>query len=271
MSVSTTFHPAAQTRGLSPDVTFLTQDNVYFYVHSSILLAGSTNHFGGLIPIDSSEKSTVKIPEIAPVLNIILHAMYNMSCTAYSPTFRVVQWAIELFPTYGLEVKTYIAPQTPLFVHLTSFAPLYPIDVYALAAHHDLEDLATVASTNLLSYQLSDMDDALVDYIGPLYLRRLFFLHLGRTEAFKRILFPIPPPHPATAECDFEQQKSVSRAWQLAATSLAWTARPDMSPSSVESTLASLTEHIECGECRQALKDRVKDVVVQWAFVKTTI
>ncbi|KIY73716.1 hypothetical protein CYLTODRAFT_448692 [Cylindrobasidium torrendii FP15055 ss-10] len=275
VSVSTTFYPGAQTHSLPPDVTFITQDNVFFYVHSSILLSASTNRFRSLIPTTLSNAKEhgpiVNVSEESPIFNIILHTLYDMSCTHYNPTFQVLQTAIDLFPTYGLDIQAYISPQMPLFSHMLSYAPLFPIELYALASHYNLFDLAVSTSSHLLSYQLSNLSDDLVDKIGPRYLKRLFFLHIGRADALKRILLPPPPPHPPTAKCDFDQQKRLTRAWALASAYLAWEARPDLSVGSVESALSPLADHVDCDLCKRSLKERVKNLVVQWSVVKRTI
>ncbi len=89
----------------------------------------------------------------------------------------------------------------------------------------------SVADSNFLprlSYHLPGLTDELVDRIGPRYLKRLFFLHMGRADALKRILLPPPHPHPPTLWCDFEEQKRLARAWALASAYLAWEARPGM-------------------------------------------
>ena len=65
---------------------------------------------------------------------------------------------------------------------------------YALAASHDLYSLAVPISSHLLSYPLHMLTDELAEKIGPVYLKRLFFLHLGRLDALRRLL--LPPPHP---------------------------------------------------------------------------
>ena len=62
--------------------------------------------------------------------------------------------------------------------------------------------------------------------MGPVYLKRLFFLHFGRIDALKRVLLPPPHPHPPTQHCDFTEQKHLTRAWALASAYFAWDARP---------------------------------------------
>jgi hypothetical protein len=54
----------------------------------------------------------------------------------------------------------------------------------------------------------------------------MFFLHVGRVDALKRILLPPPHQHPPTIDCGFSDQKGVTRAWALASSYLVWDARP---------------------------------------------
>lgn len=227
VSVSTTFFPGAQLHSLSPDAILLSSDSVFFYVHSHILLQTSDNRFHSLLPSSfEGRESIVDIPETSVVLNIILHTIYEMSCSHYSPTFSTLITAVTRLPYYGINPKSRISPSTQLYILLLSYAPLYPIELYALAASFDLYDLAVSTSSHLLSFPLWSLSDEMAENIGPIYLKRLFFLHFGRIEALKRVLLPPPLPHPPTQWCDFADQKKVTRAWALAAAYLAWDARP---------------------------------------------
>jgi len=276
VSVSTMFFPAAQHPPQTSNVVLLSQDSVYFYVHSDVLLDKSTNSFRAMLPVSSSESDDgeppiLNVPEPSPVLNIILHAIYDIPCAHDSPPFNVVVNAVDSMPTYGIDPKSTIVPSTPLFTLLLSQAPLFPIELFALAAHYDIFDLAVAASSHLLAFPPSRLSDQVVDRMGALYLKRLFFLHSGRVEAFKRVLGPPPHLHPPTPSCDFHLQKGLTRAWALATAPLAWDARPDMSPTSLESALKPLAEHLGCDSCKAGLDDRIKDLIVQWSNVKRTI
>lgn len=149
-----------------------------------------------------------------------------MSCAHYSPPFETLVTAVKRFPTYGLRPKARIAPSMPLFQLLLSHAPLFPLELYALASQFDLYELAVSTSSHLLSFQLSSLTDDMAERIGPVYLKRLFFLHFGRADALKRVLLPPPHPHAPTPWCDFTDQKTLTRAWALASAYLAWDARP---------------------------------------------
>ncbi|KAJ7129746.1 hypothetical protein C8R44DRAFT_777564 [Mycena epipterygia] len=274
VSISTTFFPSAQHRPQHPDVALLSKDSVYFYVHSDLLLDVSENRFRAMLPIspsDDDEPPVLHVPEPAPVLNIILHAIYDMSCAHYSPPFDILVRAVDSMPIYGINPKSNIVPSTPLFTLLLSQAPLFPLELYALAAHYDIMDLAVPTSSHLLAFPLSRLSDQVVERMGATYLKRLFFLHFGRAEALKRVLQSPPHPHPPTPSCDFHSQKRLSRAWALASAYLAWDVRPDMSTNTIESALRPLAEHLPCDLCKNALNDRVKNLIVQWSIVKRTI
>ncbi|KAF5393785.1 hypothetical protein D9757_000077 [Collybiopsis confluens] len=278
VSISTTFYPGANLHTLPPDLALLSSDSVFFYVHSHMIFAASDNNFRSLVPSSPSKKQAsnmvIHVPELSPVLNIILHAIYDMSCNHYSPSFETLSTAVNQLPLYGTPPKTRITPNTPLHALLLSHAPLFPLDVYTLAARHDMYELAVSASPHLLSFQLSNLTDEMAEAIGPKYLRRMFFLHIGRSDALKRP----PHPHAPTPFCDFTDQKTLTRAWALASAYLAWDARPamvaqcafnpDLSTGFLESALAPLAEHLSCDLCKQGLKDRIKNLIVQWSVVK---
>ncbi|CDO71378.1 hypothetical protein BN946_scf184908.g136 [Trametes cinnabarina] len=233
VSVSTTFHPGANLLPIPPDLIFLSSDNVFFYVHTTQVLAMSTNRFNDLVPPKPIKTKTrddlglvISLPEVATVVNIILHAVYDMSCAHYRPNLDTLITAVDAMAAYGISPKQHIAPSTSLYSLILSQAPIQPIMVYALAATHDLYDLAVPVSSHLLSFPLYTLTDDLAARIGPVYLKRLFFLHLGRLDALKRLLLPPPQPHSPTEDCDFVEQKKLTRAWALASAYLAWDARP---------------------------------------------
>ncbi|KAI0353477.1 hypothetical protein OH77DRAFT_601272 [Trametes cingulata] len=278
VSVSTTFHPGANLLPIPADLIFLSSDGVFFYVHTTQVLAMSTNRFNNLVPpppVKSKVRDdlgpVVPLPEGATVLNVILHAVYEISCAHYHPSIDTLVAAVDAMAAYGFPPKVHIAPSTPLYSLILSQAPMQPIVVYALAAAHDLYDLAVPVSSHLLSFALYTLTDELAIRIGPVYMKRLFFLHLGRLDALKRLLLPPPHPHPPTANCDFTEQKKLTRAWALASAYLAWDARPDLSTSAMENALCPLADHLSCDICKRSLTDRVKQLIVQWSVVKRSI
>ncbi|KAJ7596002.1 hypothetical protein C8J56DRAFT_393361 [Mycena floridula] len=276
VSVSTTFHLTAQlmqpgSKQFPPqDLALLSSDFVFFYVHSSRLLAASDNHFMSLLS-DVGNSCIIFVPESSPVLNIILHAIYDLSCASYSPTFKNLAAAVNHLPIYGVHPIDQILPTSELYLSLMAHAPLFPLALYSLASCFDLNDLAISTSPHLLSYQLSSLTDDQAEGIAPSYLRRLFFLHMGRCDALKRALLVPPQPHIPTLNCDLTGQRKVNRAWIMAAAYLAWEARPDLSSNLLNSTLIPLADRIDCELCEKALRVRIHDLGVEWSLVKTTI
>jgi len=211
------------------------------------------------------------VPEPSIIFNIVLHTIYDMSCAHHSPSFESLVAAVDSLRCYGISLQSRIAPSTPLFKHLLSHASLFPLELYALAAFYDLHDVAVSASPHLLSFSLATLSDEMANRMGPIYLKRLFFLHLGRTDALKRVLLSPPHPHVPTSRCDFPEQRKLMRAWALASAYLAWDARPDLSTSVMESALSPLGERLSCDLCRSALEERIKNLLVEWSLVKRTI
>ncbi|KAI1787540.1 hypothetical protein LXA43DRAFT_1165152 [Ganoderma leucocontextum] len=279
VSVSTTFHPGAALLPIPPDLVFLSTDGVLFYAHTTQVLASSTNYFDDLVPPKLSKfemrddhfGSVVPLPESASVFNIVLHVVYDISCAHYHPAVGTLIAAIEVMAKYGMPPRRHITPSTPLYSLILGQAPMKPIAVYALAAAHDIYDLAVPVSSHLLSFALHALTDDLTIRIGPVYLRRLLFLHLGRQDALKRLLLPAPHPHPPTSTCDFAEQKKLTRAWALASAYLAWDARPDLSTSAMEGAFLPLADHLFCDVCKRSLADRVRQLIVRWSMVKRSI
>lgn len=277
VSVSTTFFPgAALDPGALADLVVLSSDSVFFYVSSHRLLRASENAFNFLLPVPPKKEGEgpghiLSLHEHSTVINVLLHTIYNMPVGHYSPATETMIAAVHAMATYGIPAKTHVAPSTPLFNALLANASSSPVEIYALAASYDLYDLAMSISPHLLSFPLSSLTDDIVKKVGPVYLKRLFFLHLGRVDALKRLLLPPPHPHAPTSSCDSTDQKKLTRAWALASAYLAWDARPDLSTASIEAALAPLAVHLSCDLCKISLRERINNLLVQWSVVKRTI
>ncbi|KAI0347108.1 hypothetical protein BDW22DRAFT_1404769 [Trametopsis cervina] len=289
VSVSTTFYPGANLLPQQPDIIFVSSDAVFFYAHIHRVVTASTTKFNGLIPDDVVESAStnpdgsgssssakdkddvgpiVPLSESSAVLNVMMHAIYCMPCVLYNPSIPVLIAAVSALAKYGVSLQKCISPSTPLYQHLLAQSPASPVEVYSCAAQHGLHDLAVQVSTHLLTFPLSNISDEDALKMGPVYLKKMFFLHLGRVDALKRLLLPPPEGHPPTMDCGFYEQKKLTRAWALASAYLAWDARPDLSTIAMESALGPLGEHLSCEICKSALRERVKQLVVQWTLVK---
>jgi len=276
ISMSTMFHPGANLVPAPTDLIVLSSDSVFFYVHFRKLFDASENGFGSLLTPPSKKggcepEPILSLPEHSAIINVMLHAIYNISASNYSPSIDTIVSVVESMSTYGVSLQTYVAPSTPMFSLLLEAAISFPIEIYLLASSMDLEELAVATSTRLLPLPLESLTDNMVMKMGPIYLKRLFFLHLGRIEALKRLLLPPPQPHPPTIKCDFINQMRLARAWALASASLAWEGRPDLATSDIEAALCPLADHLSCDQCKLLLRDRISNLMIQWSAVKNTI
>ncbi|PPQ86568.1 hypothetical protein CVT25_006160 [Psilocybe cyanescens] len=273
ISISTSFHPNTQP---TPDTIFASSDGVLFYIRSETVLTACPTAFIAILkdplshPKFRDENILLDVPSAE--LNVIFHALYGTSPAANSPTFETLVQAVDRMPMHSLPPQTLVRPSGSLHELLLFHAPLHPMETYALAAHHKLHSLAVSVSSHLLSYDLSTISDDMAERIGAIYLKKIMLLHMGRFTALKAILLHPPHPHPPSKECGFEDQRKLTRAWALVSAYLAWDARPaDLSTHSMHSALNPLMEHLSCAMCHQALEDKIKAVVVQWASVKRTV
>ncbi|OSC99522.1 hypothetical protein PYCCODRAFT_1470221 [Trametes coccinea BRFM310] len=274
VTVSTAFHPSLTFDGAPPDLVLVSSDGVHFYVHRLRLVSVSTNLLAGLLPVEFDEDvkpSTLPLVHVlqnAEVLNVAIHTMYGLSCLHYYPTLEVVDAALDALKLYGAPVQVLAAFNQPLYQLLLTFAPFRPIDAYAIAAHHSLEDAAVAISSHLLAYDLSRLPDETAQKMGPIYLKRLFVLHQSRIIALRNILFRPPASHPPAPGCTPDIQQRLTRAWALAAAQLVWDVLPSVSTMALRSLLEPIATKLECQLCAAALLRRVQEVVYEWSSVK---
>ena len=230
VAVSTAFHPTTHPDLPPPDTIFSSSDDVLFYVHSSTILDTCSSAFSDFLgsPLENAQfrNTVIPISSTSHELNVILHMLYDTSSAPHSPNFETLSNAVEKMPHYSIPPEKYIVSGTPLYTLLLSHAPLRPLDLYALAAHHNIHPLAASTSSHLLSYPLQTITDGQAKRMGAIYLKKLMALHVDRYNALKSILLKPPHPHPPTRTCDFEEQKRLTRAWALVSAYLAWDARP---------------------------------------------
>ncbi|KAF7985950.1 hypothetical protein HWV62_43894 [Athelia sp. TMB] len=257
------------------DLLICTSDDVSFHLHSEVLLAQSDNFLGNILKSfhhgRRDEIPLFTVSETAAVFTIVVCAIYNLPYTDYDPSFPTLIAAVDAMKSYGLPVAALASYNTPLFDILLAQAPTHPLPLFALAAHHTLEPLAVAASTHLIAFSLADISDDVATRIGPLYLKRLFFMHLGREEALRRLLLPHLVPHVPTEECSAADQLPLLRAWALGASALAWDSNGDLAPDAIRTALTPLGAHLTCATCLRGLEDRIDVVTRNWACTKRTI
>ncbi|KAH7923964.1 hypothetical protein BV22DRAFT_1047810 [Leucogyrophana mollusca] len=271
--VSTSFPPGSPNFLHQPDLILVSSDSVFFHIHRSALQDASAQAFHisfhslPRLSVGSMEP-VIAISESSTTLTIVLHTIYGMSSSRYSPSFAALSSAVASLAANEISVKQFVTPSSPLGFHILAHAPLHPLEVYALAAHYDLHDLAVASSSHLLSSNLATVTDEMAVWMGPRYLRRLFLLHFDRIVALKNLLMPPPYPHPATTTCTSEDQSKVMRAWALATAYLIWDSRVDLSTTTIKSVIGPIEGQLQCSLCRDALMSRMKSVVVQWTNVR---
>ncbi|KAF8607834.1 hypothetical protein BDV93DRAFT_519832 [Ceratobasidium sp. AG-I] len=224
-------------------------------------------------PSDPNGQSpeVIVVPEPASLLNIVLLIVYGLSMERYQPDLQLLCRVLPALAGYGYQPRGLVISHSEIFYLLLAHSKTHPLVVYALAASYNLEQLAISCSQNTLGVELSEITDDLAAVMGPIYLRKLFFLHLGRTAALKRILLEPPSSHPPSETCDLDNQKSVTRAWALAVAYIAVEGRPDTHPTMLSTSLSTLGDHLACSDCRATLAARVQSVVQQWSAVSLTI
>lgn len=238
--MSTVFFQGAPLLPYEADTNLLSSDGVIFCVHSAAILAKSNNGFASLLTPNrnaSTGPSTsrndhplVRVTEPFATINIVLHTVYDISCAPFAPQVPALTAAIKALIKYGISLHAHIAPGTPLFVVLAAHIPGHALELYALAAEHDLYELARPASTHLIGRRLVDIPEAAVVQMGPLYLKQILALKQGRLSALKALLAEPPDAHPYTATCDESKQQNLRNAWTLASAYLIWEMRPGRSP-----------------------------------------
>ncbi|CDO72118.1 hypothetical protein BN946_scf184962.g61 [Trametes cinnabarina] len=266
-SISSVFHPGFVVDGLLPDLTITTPEWIHFNVHSELLLSASTNAFGGLL---SQPNYLLAVPETAVVINILLNVIYGIPCHHNPPPLPSTQAALEAIIKYGIPLAPLTVPNQPLYQLILSYAPYYPIEAYALAAHYHLEALAVAISSHLLSYDVSRITDDLVIKMGPMYFSRLVRLQRSRLAALRDIVSRPPATHPDTPTCDHRAQRELSRAWAFATAELVWEALPNTSTHALRTRFAKAGASIACLQCQTSLYDRIQEVTEEWLAVKSS-
>ncbi|KZP00198.1 hypothetical protein CALVIDRAFT_324667 [Calocera viscosa TUFC12733] len=220
----------------------------------------------------NSQPLILPLPEPSDVLNVVLHMLYQLPCTHFLPSITTLHGVLNALQTYNISIHQQSFLSHSLSSLLAPHAPSQPLYTFALAAFANLEGLAVLASRFCLRIPLSDITEQLASLMGPVYMRRLMFLHLGRVEALKRTLAPPPAMHPPTmSDCDISDQKRITRAWALATAYLAWGARADMGETELREVLEPLKTKLECASCQQCLGERIEQLCVDWRAIKDTI
>ncbi|KDQ56994.1 hypothetical protein JAAARDRAFT_58476 [Jaapia argillacea MUCL 33604] len=109
VTVSTAFYPGSEVDPHPTDLILGSLDGVFFYVHHHRLLRASANQFNSLLSLSYSSRSgedcpVVALPDHSSVLNIVLHAIYEMSVSQFSPSTADLSSGIAALRIYGLPI-----------------------------------------------------------------------------------------------------------------------------------------------------------------------
>ncbi|KAG8971422.1 hypothetical protein FRC05_011101 [Tulasnella sp. 425] len=298
--------------GRRSDLIIHTGDTVFFYVHQSVLQARSNNNFGtllstryyspsiippvlpnahnqqpgigdyvgegrtpnlpspvGLPPDQPNSIPTIFVGEESEVFNIILHLAYGMPCGRYGPSIDVIASTLGALPRYGLPIPD---PGDEIWTVLLKQVEVDPLRVYSLGAAHAVDMVCVQSSEHTLRTPLSYLTEADAMNMGGIYLRRLFFLHFGRLEAFKRIVASPPETHAETPACSEVTQRAVQKAWSAALADLLLAEIPHATPvSSIVSAFGPISNSTRCSDCKEKIQERIAAVVQGWGNVKRII
>ncbi|KAG9050876.1 hypothetical protein FS837_001530 [Tulasnella sp. UAMH 9824] len=213
--------------------------------------------------------SIIAVDETSEVLNILLHVTYNISAQKYGPRVDAISGALSALVKYGLPVPE---AGSEVWALLLRQAHEDPVRVYALGASYVMENVCIGASEHTLKVSLSSLSESQAVEIGPLYLRRLFFLHLGRVEALRRILRAAVEDHSPATSCSGEDRETLHRHWRAARAEILSKDLPqNTSEADMLSTLGPIFSSIVCIQCKEQLQRRVDAVIRDWGRIKRSI
>ena len=247
VSMSTTFCLGAIDDPYPTDVLLLSSDNVYFCVHSITLLQHSLNKFGGYL---KEVIQPIPLSSHSEVINLALYALYDLNPSAFNPTTGLMTQALLFLIDHGILPKDCITSTNPFCASVHKLGVQCPLETYMMVAYFDLEHLAIDVSRNLLSLALQDITEQVALMIGPTYLRRLFWLHLGRIDRLKRLMFQVPEAHGQNKDCYDSEQRLLQLEWRSLAVALAPEATPAMGPSQLYKAFLPITQKNSlCPDC----------------------
>ncbi|TRM65055.1 hypothetical protein BD626DRAFT_582802 [Schizophyllum amplum] len=251
-----------------PDIELVSSDYVLFYVSCAVLAKASTNGFGHAVPAPGGRRA---MPLRAEVLNLLLHAAYQISPAAFAPSLDLLAETAGRLEEYGMDRNAYVARGTVLFDTFASFATVAPMRLYVAAAANDLLDPARIASSHLLAYPMHALTDADAAAMGATYLKKLFMLQHMRSRRLRELLVPPQGFHAETSKCGLKEQRNLTHAWTRATLQMLADARPDTSSGMLRADLSTLKNETSCEECKKMLEARIWKMLVDWMTTPMTI
>lgn len=271
-----------------------TSDYVFFYVHRSLLLCQSSNSFGYLIHLSEDSPGplspqidqydlqkvhglpegvaplpSITVSEVSAVVNVMLHIIYGMSCQRFGPDLPTIGEAFVSLDKYGIPAPSDSSDVWSLVLH---YAQAHPIPAFALAAGRNIDWLCVKISPYTLSVLLDTVTEADALTMGPVYLRRLFLLHLGRRDALKRVIERPPATHHPTPGCTMDDQTDVVRSWDTVVADLVLRPMPhNTQVEELRDGFVAVAQRRTCGLCVSNIRFRVIEAIRDWQAIKYTI
>ncbi|KAG9003409.1 hypothetical protein FRB94_003117 [Tulasnella sp. JGI-2019a] len=301
ITVSTTFYPSARLPGSEtygiPDMIIYTTDFVFFYGHQDKLLQISTNAFAHTIPasispVPTSAPSTrlsnppghgtrrgktlsVTVGHTSRVIDVVLRVIYDMPCQQTMPELDIISLALSVLDQYGLSTPNETSPSEIWSLVLRHARTTDSIQAYALAAAHSMDKVCIEASAHTLRAPLENITEQQANLAGPIYLRRLFLLHMSRRESLRAVM-ERPPIITGQHDlrCSAVDREGVARSWALAAANVMTLKTAPQGVGGEELSKALLSEATEgrtCEQCLACIRDRISEVVHDWLAIKATI
>lgn len=252
------------------DTVFKTTDAILFYVDSAKIPHGA---FASLIGSTSDDVVRVEVPESSAVLDVILHALYDVAFPSDGPSLDLMDKSIDRMPVHGIKPPACIVSGCAVYRLLLTLAPSHPFRVYALAAFHELHDLAVDVSQYTLPLPLADVDDDRAVRMGAIYYKRLIALHFNRKQMLRDLVLFSPSSHPRTQTCGSNEYITMSRAWNLRVSDLLLSdlVLGGVTVEKLRDWFMTLENDFSCDLCVQTLKSRIDGLTSKWALTKNTI
>ncbi|KAK7692359.1 hypothetical protein QCA50_003984 [Cerrena zonata] len=263
------FNPSAHLDSRPTDLIMTSADRVQFHVHRDRVVTSSTNCFNLLLlPNDRS----IELAEPATLLAIIFYLIYDKPFDT-QPDPATILASFDIFRKYGLPLKKYFSPPSQLFAVTHAQILTQPVDfslqIYTQASQDDLFELAKAASPILLSLKLPQPDETKLHKIHPIYLNKLYALHMERMIGLRKILKTPPLAHAQTTGCSAE---GLLMHWDIKCSEVVLASElPDVSSETIRQTLSEARSSLTCEECKKALEAGIDRVVHDWEATKNTI
>ncbi|KAG8897807.1 hypothetical protein FRB99_007910 [Tulasnella sp. 403] len=217
----------------------------------------------------SSPLPTIHVQQDSVVFNIVLHAIYDLSCERYGPTLDTIAQALACLADYGITIPH---ANASIWDALTNHASADPIRVYSTAASYAADSVCIIASQYTLGIPLTNITEGDALTMGSIYLRRLVLLHVDHYDTLRRLLVWQPFEHELTDGCTAASRQSIKSAWQNNAADILLQDLPqNTTSSSLASVFGPLSTMLQCPTCKHHIQMRVATMTQDWAMAKRTI